>query len=229
MDDILLEPLRAFKDCYEKKFDENAQNYFDKLVEKSGMDVEENRSTVKKYKAELAIISDINKKMSQQKALRGFLIFLAIVGILAVIIGIVALVKSSIILGAILLPVGAVLAIISIVVIVTVLNKKIKHQEEEKQKHQKVADGHLKNAWQQMFALNGLFESNAPKTLIEMTVPLIKIDENFDMRRYDYLSGKYGFGDKLDNTRSTIAILTGEILGNPFVVDRELVRTMGTQ
>ncbi|MDE6302379.1 MAG: hypothetical protein K2M36_02190, partial [Clostridia bacterium] len=32
-----------------------------------------------------------------------------------------------------------------------------------------------------------------------------------------------------DNTRSTMAILTGEILGNPFVVDRELVRTMGTQ
>lgn len=229
MDDILLEPLKAYKDCYEKKFDDNAVNYFNDLVKKSGIDEEQNRTTVKKYKTELSTIESIEKTLSKQKALRGFLIFLAVVGFILLAVGIYLLVIGETLIGAILLPAGVVLTIAMIVVTVKVIKPKISHHEEEKKKHQKLASDLLREAWQQMSALNGLFESNATKTLIEMTVPLITIDDNFDMRRYDYLSGKYGFGDKLDNTKSTIAILTGEILGNPFVVDREIVRTMGMQ
>ncbi|MDE7373598.1 MAG: hypothetical protein K2N18_06005, partial [Clostridia bacterium] len=112
---------------------------------------------------------------------------------------------------------------------VKVLNSKIKQLKMDCSQHETIANELKNKAWQQMLPLNGLFESNATKKLIEATVPLIQLDENFSMRRYDYLSGKYGFRDNADNRRSTIGILTGEILGNPFVVDRELVQSMGSE
>ena len=43
MEDILLEPLNAYKSVYEKSFNENVKAYFSGLVEKSGIDKQENR------------------------------------------------------------------------------------------------------------------------------------------------------------------------------------------
>lgn len=47
MDDILLEPLKAYTDVYRAKYQDNAQAYFDGLVKKSGVDVAANRAAVK--------------------------------------------------------------------------------------------------------------------------------------------------------------------------------------
>ena len=229
MDDILLEPLKAYKDVYEKKFDENAKKYFEGLVSQSAMDVPENRKTVAEHKKEMSVLNNLKKRLSKQNILRGFLIFLAVVGFIMLGVGIYLLVVGNTLVGAILTPIGAVMAIVTIVVTVTVLNSKIKKLKEECENQEKIANEIKTKAWQQMAPLNGLFESNATKKLIEETVPLIQLDDNFNMRRYDYLSGKYGFRDNADNRRSTIGILTGEILGNPFVVDRELVQNMGTE
>ncbi len=228
MDDALLEPLKAYKELYEKQFDENAKNYFDGLVKQSGIDVAQNRKTVKEHKTELANIAAIENKLSSVKTLRGFLIFLAVAGIIMLAVGIYLLVIGNTVTGAVLLSVGAVAAIASIAVICALLNPVIKKNEEQKLKHEAKAKDLLARGWQQMRALNDLFESNTTKHLIESTVPLLKLDDNFDMRRYDYLNGKYGFGENTDQNRSTIAVLSGEILGNPFVVDRELVCDMGT-
>ena len=229
MDDILLEPLKAYKDVYEKKFDENAKKYFEGLVSQSAMDVPENRKTVAEHKKEMSVLNNLKKRLSKQNILRGFLIFLAVVGFIMLGVGIYLLIVGNTLVGAILTPIGAVMAIVTIVVTVTVLNSKIKKLKEECENQEKIANEIKTKAWQQMAPLNGLFESNATKKLIEETVPLIQLDDNFNMRRYDYLSGKYGFRDNADNRRSTIGILTGEILGNPFVVDRELVQNMGTE
>ena len=229
MDDILLEPLKAYKDVYEKKFDENAKKYFESLVERSSMDVPENRKTVAEYKKELSVLDSLKRKLSKQNILRGFLIFLAVVGFIMLGVGIYFLVMGNILLGAILTPIGAVMAIVTIIVTAKVLNSRIKKLKEECDNQQKIANDLKTKAWQQMAPLNALFESNATKKLIEATVPLIQLDDNFNMRRYDYLSGKYGFGDNADTRRSTIGILTGEILGNPFVVDRELVQSVGSE
>ncbi|MCM1306509.1 MAG: hypothetical protein NC037_06705 [Bacteroides sp.] len=229
MDDILLEPLKAYKDVYEKKFDENAKNYFKSLVGQSAIDVAKNRETVAEHKKELSVLNELTRKLSGQKALRGFLIFLAVGGFVMLGIGIYFLVIVSTTMGAILTPIGAALAIVTIAVTATVLKSKIQKLQEECQTQDKIANDLKTEAWRQMAPLNALFESNVTKKLIEETVPLIQIDDNFNMRRYDYLSGKYGFGDNADNRRSTIAILTGEILGNPFVVDRELVQSVGSE
>ena len=42
-DDILLEPLKAYKSVYKDAVNEEAGKFFDELVEKSKIDVEANR------------------------------------------------------------------------------------------------------------------------------------------------------------------------------------------
>lgn len=230
MDDILLEPLKAYNEVYKNKFDENAKNHFTELVQKSALDIEQNRSTVNDYKKESSVLASLKKKLSTQKILRIILIVLAVIGGIMFADGIVQLaILSNTLVGAILIPIGVILTIISVIVLVKVINPKIKQLHIHCNEQSKIADDIKAKAWAQMACLNALFESNITKKLIESTVPLIKIDDNFDMRRYDYLRGKYGFGDNVDDKRSTIAILTGEILGNPFVVNRELVQSMGTE
>ena len=224
--DKLLEPLSAYEKYYEKLFEENAAAYFDELVKRSNVNVEQNRKTVREYNEELAHANKAGSSLNAQKAWRVLCIVLCVLGFLVAAIGIVVLALGNILAGTIMLVVGALVGTGMILIIKLVIAPKIKKlQKEFAEKHAK-AEKLLKIAWGQMQCLNKLYESNATKQLIEKTVPLLTIDDNFSMRRYDYLCGKYGFGDNLDEQRSTLAIISGEIMGNPFVIDRELVQSM---
>lgn len=225
----MLEPLKAYTEDYERAFDENAERYFDDLTAASGVNVEENRATVAKYRKQLEVIKKQKEKLNGAKTGKGFLIALIVIGALAVILGIVSLIEGGSALWSIAIAVGAVAIVVASVVIALVINPKIKQSESAIAAHEQEASRLKDLAYTQMEALNALFESDATKKLIEKTVPKLVIDDNFDVRRYDYLANKYGFGDNDDTSRSTIALLSGEILGNPFVVDRELVETMGTK
>lgn len=229
MEDILLEPLKAYTDVYERAFVENAESYFDGITKESGININENRVTVEKYYKQLDEIKQQKDKLNSIRVGKGFLIALIVIAALALILGIGALVNGGNVLWAIAIALGVAAIVISAIVIALVITPKIKHSEELLAAHEQEASRLKMVAYSQMAVLNALFESDATKKLIEKTVPKLVIDDNFDIRRYDYLANKYGFGDNDDTTRSTIALLSGEILGNPFVVDRELVRTMGTK
>lgn len=227
MDDSILEPLEAYKKSYKAQFSKALDNAFDDLVERSGIDVAANRATVKAYRAECAAQKAAEGKMSSVKALKGFCIFLIVAGCIAAVTGILLLVDGNVLAGAISLPIGAA----SVIAMALLLRFYFKPRQQNIQAiigaHKRKADEHLGKAWAQMAPLNDLFDGDITKRLIEQTVPLVKLDDNFSMHRYDYLAGKYGFGANNSCSRSTIGILTGEILGNPFVVDRQLVTEMG--
>ncbi len=225
MDDILLEPLKAYTQRYENEIEERAYKHIDSLVKRSGLNVEQNRQTVAQYRTECAACDRFDKMAARQKGAKIFLIICAVLGFVLAAVGIYLLVKGSTVAGAAMLPAGLVVAAGSIVLIVLVLNSRIRNNSAQADKHREQADKLLAEAWEQMRPFNSLFESTDTKNLIEATVPLLKIDDNFDMRRYDYLNGKYGFGDNDDIDCSTIELLSGEILGNPFLVERELVHT----
>ena len=228
MDDSLLEPLTVYKERYEREFAEHADAYFEDLVKQSGVDVEANRSTVKAYDAEVLAAAEMSRKLSKYRSLKGLCIAFTVIGLICLIIGILGFVYAYYIFGGILLALGIALPVSLIPTIVKTLNPLLKNTEAERAKHQQKADELLQAAWKQMRALNDLFDSDATRKLMEKTQPLIRFDDNFNMRRYDYLHGKYGFTEPDDPERSTIGILTGEILGNPFVIDRQLVHRMGT-
>ena len=190
MDDILLEPLKAYTQRYRNEIEERAYKHIDSLVKRSGLNVEQNRQTVAQYRTECAACDRFDKMAARQKGAKIFLIICAVLGFVLAAVGIYLLVKGSTVAGASMLPAGLVVAAGSIVLIVLVLNSRIRNNSAQADKHREQADKLLAEAWEQMRPFNSLFESTDTKNLIEATVPLLKIDDNFDMRRYDYLNGK---------------------------------------
>lgn len=229
MNDILLEPLKAYKEVYKNAFEENMDAYLNELVKSSGVDADANRNTVERYRQASAVFQDSGKRLSRLKGLRVMLIVLTVIALIGAAISVMVIVDTGSV-GAICTLVGLLaIAISFILIVVLVLKPRIKTVKEENEKHAKEAEQIKRDAWLQMLPLNGAFDSKITKELIEKTVPKLQIDDRFEMRRYDYLRGKYGFGMNDANDCSTLEILSGEILGNPFVVDRELVHTVGNE
>ncbi len=228
LDDSILEPLTAYKTVYEKAFSENCEEYFRTLETQSGIDVAANKSTVAKYSAQVGDVQKSKRKLSGYKTGRGLSIAMIVLGSLLLVIGIFSIVQNVSVAAGVLLGVGPALIVLFALLLALVFQPKIKLAQREYDEKQKKAQELLDLAWKQMAPLNALFQDNVTKKLIEKTIPLVELDNNFNVRRYDYLHGKYGYGEGDDPARSTLGILTGEIAHNPFVVDRVLVRTMGT-
>jgi len=85
----------------------------------------------------------------------------------------------------------------------------------------------LKNqALAEMAPLNALLDSEIPLKLFQETCPLIEMDRNFDVKKYEMLRDKYGMWDNSEENRSTLALQSGSILGNPFVFFKDQVTAM---
>ncbi|MBR2339788.1 MAG: hypothetical protein IKA74_03025 [Clostridia bacterium] len=205
MDEMIFEPANAYDAEYKAKFAENAEKMFDDLVKTSGIDVEQNRTTAAEYRKKSLESSGHDKKLSGQKTKRVLLIILAV-----------------------LLCVLIVPTVLIIVYIVKKLNPKIREMSAMSDKLNAQEEELLARARAQMSPLLSLFDETMPPRLIEQTVPLLDMDKYYDMRRFDYLSGKYGFEDSHGSDASTLGIISGQIMGNPFVFERYKQVRMGT-
>lgn len=81
-------------------------------------------------------------------------------------------------------------------------------------------------AWAQMSKLNSLFNDDIPARLFQASVPLIQMDRNFDIKKYEMLVEKYGMWGSSAANRSVLNLQTGSILGNPFVFFKDKVMNM---
>jgi hypothetical protein len=78
MNDKLLEPLKYYDGTAKALHEQNAVNYFDELLKKSCVNVDENRNTVKEYNKELDTLNNLDKRLSKLKTYRTLLIISAI-------------------------------------------------------------------------------------------------------------------------------------------------------
>ena len=85
MDSLILEPLKYYKSVLKERHKENLEGHFDELVRRSGIDVEQNRATVKKYDAEMVKVNRQRKILGLWNALFITLIVVGIVGIILII------------------------------------------------------------------------------------------------------------------------------------------------
>ncbi len=228
-DDLLLEPLAAYKNHYAKTFTDRCNAYFDGLLAQSGVNAEENRRTVRAYDAERKRAAELEGKLGKYRALKGLLVFGIVLGAVLFAAGIASLFGRDVLAIVLLLVLGAALVALSSWLYAGKIKPLLKQTEEKRRQRQAKAEELLAAAWKQTEPLNALFEGDVTKRLIRQTVPKIVLDDYFDMRRYDYLNGKYGYGKDDDPASSTLGILTGEIEGNPFAVERDLVCRMGSQ
>lgn len=245
MDDNVLEYSKSYHSEYKQKFHDNATEMFDGWVKESKVNVDENRKTAKEYREAKANLENLDKRISKYKRLKGFLIFLVVFGFVATAIGallaygstkqqpadgeVVARFGGMFWGGVIVALVGLGLAIGMLILI----NKKIKpllaDANAERDRESARAQQLLDTCFEQLRPLYSLYRDSATSQLVQKTVPIIKLDTNFNMRRYDLLSGKYGLGENYEENESTIGVFSGEILGNPFIEERRVKQEWGTQ
>ena len=224
VDNGMLEPHSAYHSRYKDEFKANTEELFEELTRKSGVDVEANRDTVKKIKKLDKDIELSEKQKRKLQKIRNFLITISIIFIVATILVGVVLKKPEdyykVIGFGILLPFAIFFTFITILLHFMFFSKRIKGLQDLLNSLRSKRDALIKLAYEQMAALNALFDWNIPAHLIEKTVKIIDMDQYFDARKAAYLQKKYGY-EANDENSSTVYVQSGNILGNPFLLCRD--------
>lgn len=224
------EPLEYYEKHLKDAMERNAEQCFDALVKRSGIDPEKNRATVARYNKESAEAEAAGKKLGSFKALKTFLTVLTVIAFLAAVILIFVYASDgegwALLLFGIL---SALLGIGLIVLLATVIKKKLKEREEKHKKEVEEANAVLKEAYDEMAPLNALFTWGMTRELVLKTMPDLTLDEQLDVRRLDLLEQKYGYIPDGDKNVSTVFLLSGTAEGSPFLFERRFRRTMGTK
>ena len=228
--DDILEPRKKYLQELEKTHLENVTSYFDDLVNQAKVDAASNKETCNKIYSLESQIKALQKRETMGKglfalAIVGFFLLL-FGGLIAVVIGSSEPKKPGVIaVGIIVVCLGIALMVFSVIRRRNTSKKiaaLIKNKTEELEMLKRKAYG-------QMAALNNLYEWNIYNILMQKTTPLIEMDRIFDMEKYNQLKDKFKWDEKNDVHRSTVLAQSGSILGNPFIIYREHVQSMGSQ
>lgn len=223
----LLEPLKYYKNEFAEKFLDELTKNFEDLLKKSNIDIEANRKSVKEYND---LIKNKNKNNKKLKFLDvcSYILFLILLYLgfwdLNFILQLKRLLDSKGDIQEIALK-TALLSIVIILVLVfnfKYLGKKKKGFREKNSDLE--ADMQLKReeCYLQLYPFLKLLESNIANKITTNIIPNLNIDKNFKIERYAELVKKYGLAEKLKPRFSTKDIISGEILGNPFVIVKSL-------
>ncbi len=230
----LLEPRKAYETVLKEEVKQHANKYFDNLVQKSGIDVELNQSTIKEYNSFQNDKNNQTSILKKKKGQSGFLMTTAIISLVAAFLLFAIFVPSGdtswqqIVFG-IVTPI----ILIALGIFLFVLNFKkvapvIKNQEQIISRLTSAIEEKKALGEQQMRSLNDLYTWNMHVDIINEAIPLIKLDKFFDFNRLQYLIEYFGYDEKLNNDVSMVHVQSGEILGNPFVIQTLKVMNMGT-
>lgn len=228
MNEHLLEPLKFYETTGRTLHEENTKQFFDELLARSGVDAEQNRATVKAYKAEVAHANTVSKRISKYKTLRVLLILAIILG---AVLALVSIPQFSVSVGlAIALLLGGVAVIVgSILLIVKKINPVIKSATEQMEAHEAKATKLREEAMAQMAPLNALFDDWDAVTLTEKTLPEISFDRHFTKGNETFFVGAHDFIDRQTGESSMTDTLSGRFREDPFLFCRRLVHRMGTK
>ena len=223
----LLEPISAFENIA-NLHKENTIKFFDELVKNSSINVEENLKTVKEYKLLLDKYQFENKENKKMVTLKGFVIFLIIVFfVVFLILLLFSFSKEDV--DFIKLIVSALFLTLGITLILILNNKILKVIAKQKQKLKNL-DNQLKKlknlGYKQLNNLNNLYDWNMHTKIINKTVPLVKLDDNFNIERYQFMKDKFGLTDNNNIHSSTLFVQSGSILGNPFLIQENYIQDM---
>ena len=169
MDEVILQPYEQYENYYKNKHEEALQEYWENLVEKSEIDIQENKKMVSKYKKLLSNISDFGKKIAGLRFLRTIVIILGIIDTLLLVLYIVndpqwlAILICTLVLG------GCIVAIVF-------LCKGINNAEYEKMRLQSEADDTKRMCYRIMSPLNELYSWKMTSEIINKTIPIVKLN-----------------------------------------------------
>ncbi len=226
-DNELLNPISYYNSSLKNVHNENVIKMFDDLVKKSGVNVEENRNTIKEIKNLNNKLDIINNALTKNKSIKTFLI------IIDVLIWLSALFTLYLYINDGSLPIYVSISLFALAIFLTVyfiyiikkkINKLIETKTKEKEELVKKIDELTSLSWRQMSKLNSSYDDYISLELCNQTTPLIKLDHHFTPARFCKLKDQYGFKENDSKFSSTVFVQSGTILGNPFVILKDHVQ-----
>ena len=223
----LLEPLKYYKSEFAEKFLDELTKNFEDLLKKSNIDIEANRKSVKEYND---IIKNKNKNNRKLKFLNvcSCILFLIVFYLIFCDLNFIFLLKKLSVSKGDIQETVLKTVLLSIVIILTLifnfkyLGKKIKDFKEKNNDLEAELQSKREECYLQLYPFIKLLESNIANKITTNIIPNLNIDKNFKIERYAELVKKYGLAEKLKPRFSTKDIISGEILGNPFVIVKSL-------
>ena len=223
----LLEPLKYYKSEFAEKFLDKLTKNFEDLLKKSNIDIEANRKSVKEYND---IIKNKNKNNRKLKFLNvcSCILFLIVFYLIFCDLNFIFLLKKLSVSKGDIQETVLKTVLLSIVIILTLifnfkyLGKKIKDFKEKNNDLEAELQSKREECYLQLYPFIKLLESNIANKITTNIIPNLNIDKNFKIERYAELVKKYGLAEKLKPRFSTKDIISGEILGNPFVIVKSL-------
>lgn len=222
MDNMIFNPLEDYEKTLKSAHSANVEGFFKELEEKARVNVEENRATVAKYNAQQEKADSVKKKAGLLKGLR---ITAIVFMVLSVLIGILMFVMEQVLPGILLL----VFAVALLVVVLVVLNPRIKNLNQLFDKENAAAEQLLQTCWQQMAPLNKLFDAWDGIALLEKTIPKFDFLPHFPVSQEKDMVDNYNFDTYEEEEESVLDTLSGTYNSNPFLYERRLVHQMGVE
>lgn len=226
MEHLLLEPLKYYEQTAKNAHDQNAKDYFDDLVNKSGIDVLENRKTSALYRKQAKVAEKTLSRIGKLKFWRILLIILIIIGFILFFVGALDFESEF---APLTLSLGGIFVVTGFLLIFLLINKKIKKSQDLYIRQKSKADETLTIAEKQMKPLNSLFTERDTFNLIEKVMPDLKFNDDvtFEMS-YDF-EKNYDYINDIDISRSVLDTVSGRFNKNPFMYLRYVDHYMGTK
>jgi len=221
-EEMIYRPRDMYEKLLKKQYHEEAVNYFNELLEKSKVDEASNAKHVKEYHVKIEARKQAEKKLSGVKAGKGWAIVGIVLGAILATVFIVLVATGTVELwGIALIAGGLAIVVLMVVLLATTIKNALKRAQEAYNKAKQEEEKALQICWDDMSPLNALFDWNMPHRIMSKVTPIIKLDENLSAKRDYELHEFYGLED---DDSSTLQVLSGTIMDNPFLLERVFER-----
>lgn len=221
METMIFNPLEDYEKRLKESHKQNILQRLDELTQQSGINVEENRATVKEYDAQKAKADHLGRRATRLKVLRVFLIIGAVLAGIGSIWGFL----SAPAVGA-----GCLAAVaLMLVPLFWKLNPAIRNLSKLFEEESAKAQALYQKAMDQVAPLNRLFTDQDALSLVEKTIPTLDFAPHFSFSQEKDMRQNFDFAPADDDQSSVLDALSGTLCGNPFLFEQRLVHEMGTE
>ena len=235
-------PIEYYKEL-QAKFKENANKYFDNLVEESGIDLEENYSLANEYNNSNKTLDDCEKKYQSIKNTLKAMNYILIIMCSTIVILLMTFefidyvnepvydyrtsTELSTTTNIIILSSLLVATIILYCIGRTICNKKIKELRIDVEFAREDNDDIANEAWSNAWNLNQLLTDKTFKEILNETTDEIKLDNCHTAKRFYFLEDftKYVLYSAEENSAYT-SVISGSIADNPFGIIQSKIKYM---
>ena len=223
-------PLDAYRDHFRQDNADAAEAVLDELIKLSGIDVEANKALCGEINDLEKDIKHAGSKCWEKKLLRFFILLLSLICAAVPALRILHFFSPDFPdtpLPNVAQIIPSLLSAAGFWYVFSKLNKEIGALNEQLRLLKEECDNKIAAAYDQVHALNELFDWSTVAEVVRRTIPNLVLDNFFSRERLDDLKNVFGWSDDFNRDKSILYCHSGDIHGNPFVLGESLNFKMG--